>query len=97
MTLSRYSRAPRLDLGAQMGTSEAAAVIRSAIKNGTITFNQIVVRGAERLDTIAGDVYGDSRYWWILAAASDIGWGLQVPVGTLINVPALGDIAQLVG
>lgn len=97
MPFSRYSRSPRLDLGAQMGTSEAAAVIRSAIKNGTITFSQIVVRGAERLDTIAGDVYGDSRYWWILAASSDIGWGLQVPVGTLINVPSLGDIAQLVG
>lgn len=97
MPISRYARAPRLDLGNQFGTSLAATAIRAAIKSNRIGFKQIIVRGAERLDTLAGTIYGDARYWWILAAASDIGWGLQVPPGTLITVPDLGSIAQIVG
>jgi hypothetical protein len=67
------------------------------MKNGQLPVKQMIVRGAERLDTIAGVVYGDARYWWILAAASNIGWGMQVPVGTIINIPALPAVAALVG
>ena len=96
MAFSRYSRAPLLKLGEQFGTSTAISTIRKAVKDGTIKTHEIVVRGSERLDTIAGSVFGDGRYWWILAATSDVGWGLQVPVGTIINVPDLNDIAQLV-
>lgn len=96
MTISRYSRTPRLNLGAQLGTSVAIQNIRDAIKDGRLPVKTIVLRGAERLDTLAGVVYGDARYWWILAAASDIGWGLQVPVGTIIKVPDLGPVTKLV-
>jgi len=42
---------------------------------------------AERLDVIAGRVYGDGRLWWIIAAASGIGWWLQVPAGTRLVIP----------
>lgn len=97
MPFSRYNRAPKLDLGAQYGTSRAAEAIRSAIRANKIRYKQFTLRGAERLDTIAGSIYGDSRYWWVIAAASDIGWGLQVPAGTIINAPELAAIAQLVG
>jgi hypothetical protein len=96
MAFSRYSRTPILKLGEQFGTSVTQTMIREAIKNGTIKTREIVLRGAERLDTIAGATYGDGRYWWILAAASDIGWALQVPPGTIIRIPDLNDIAQLV-
>lgn len=96
MAFSRYSRAPVLAFGGKYGTSEAIRVIRTAVKNGSIPTREIFVRGAERLDTIAGEVYGDGRYWWILAAASDIGWGLQVPTNTVIVIPELSDIATLV-
>lgn len=98
MPFSRYNRAPQLNLGAQFGTSRAIEAIRHGIDAGQIhIIRETVVRGAERLDTIAGVVYGDARYWWILAAASDIGWGMQVPPGTVIRVPALADIAKLLG
>lgn len=97
MAFSRYSRAPVLNLGAQFGTSRAIAAIRAAIKSGQIGTREIILRGADRLDTLAGSLYGDGRYYWILAAASDIGWGLQVPAGTVIKVPELGDVAKLIG
>lgn len=98
MAFSRYGRTPILDLGAQFGTSRAIEAIRKGIASGQIKVTkEITARGAERLDTISGVVYGDSRYWWVLAAASDIGWGMQIPPGTIIRVPLLNDISALVG
>jgi hypothetical protein len=95
--INRYARSPVLNLGTQFGTSRAIAIIRNAVKSGELKVREQELRGRERLDTIAGSVYGDGRLWWILAATSDVGWGLQVPVGTIIKVPDLGDISRLVG
>lgn len=98
MAFSRYNRTTQLGLGVQYGTSRAIEAIRAGIAAGQIHVQrEFIVRGAERLDTLAGVVYGDARYWWVLAAASDIGWGLQVPTGTVIKVPILSDVAKLVG
>lgn len=97
MAFSRHSRTPVLNFGAQYGTGRAREAIQSAIANGQLTTRTMVVRGVERLDTIAGSVYGDGRYWWILAAASNIGWGLQIPPGTIIRIPDLGAVASIVG
>lgn len=97
MPFSRYSRAPILRMGEQYGTSSAIRVIRTAVKAGTISIREIEIHEAQRLDTLAGSIYGDAKYWWVLAACSDIGWGLQLPAGTIIKVPELADIAQLVG
>src|SRR5260221_631095 len=95
MAFSRYSRSPVLNLGAQFGTSRAISALRAAIKSGQIGTREIVLRGADRLDTLAGSLYGDGRYYWILAASSDVGWCLQVPAGTIIRVPQLSDVAAL--
>lgn len=98
MAFSRYTRTPLVNFGTQYGTGDAQSVIRQGIKLGAIGIKkQIVMNSSQRLDTIAGAEYGESRYWWIIAAASDIGWGLQVPPGTLINVPELRDVIRLVG
>jgi hypothetical protein len=96
MAFSRYTKTPKLNFGAQLGTSNIIPIIRAAIKNGSLPVKTTVLRGAERLDTMAGSIYGDSRYWWILAASSDIGWGLQVPAGTIIKIPDLSDVISLV-
>lgn len=97
MPFSRYERCPILGFGQQFGTSRSHSVIRAAIKNGSLQYRQIVLHERVRLDHIAGQSYGNGRYWWIIAAASDIGWGLQVPPGTIINIPDLGEIAKLIG
>lgn len=93
MPFSRYASAPRLGFGSHLGTSDAVSRIRSAINDGTLTVDEIVLRGAERLDTLAGSIYGDARYWWVLAAASNINWALQVPPGTIIRIPQLEAVA----
>jgi hypothetical protein len=96
MAISRYARTPRLAFGTQHGTSFVITRIRSAVKDGTLPVDEILLRGAERLDTLAGEIYGDARYWWVLAATSDIGWGLQVPPGTVIKIPQLEAVLALV-
>lgn len=97
MPFSRYTRTPILRMGEQYGTNDAIEIIRTAIKNNAISTRELLIHERQRLDTLAGSVYGDGRYWWILAASSDIGWGLQVPPGTVILVPELSDVAELVG
>ena len=92
----RYDASNKIDRGNQQGTSFTISRIRQGIKNGSIPLvGQIVATGADRLDTLAGTVYGDARYWWVLAAASDIGWGLQVLPGTLINIIDLRRIEEI--
>ena len=87
-----------MSFGAQYGTGRAREAIQAAMASGQLaTTRSFVTRGLDRLDTIAGTVYGDSRYWWVLAAASNIGWGLQVPPGTVINVPDIAQVAALIG
>lgn len=97
MAFGRYTNDPRLNLGDQLGTSKAAARIRREIKIGRMPItNTIILTGDDRLDTLAGSIYGDSSYWWVLAAASNIGWGLQVPPGTQINIVSLSDVQKVV-
>ena len=96
MSISRYSRNNKLSGGTMLATSEVHVVIREAIINGNISYTTRVLREGERLDILAGNLYGDSSYWWVLAAASGIGWGLQVPPNTIINVPDLNSTLQYV-
>ena len=79
------------------GTSLAINVIRQAAVSGVIKTRVYTLQGAERLDTIAGREYGDASNWWIIAAASGIGWALQVPTGTRLIVPLdLSEISDIV-
>lgn len=43
----------------------------------------------DRLDNFAYKYYGDSRLWWIIARANNLGkGGLSVPIGVQIRIPA---------
>lgn len=92
----RYINSSRIALGSQLGTSTVVSILRNAIRSGAIqVVKQVVVTGNDRLDTIASAVYDDSKMWWVLAAASNVGWGLQVPPGTVVNVVDLSDVEKI--
>lgn len=94
MAYSRYTytRGPEPNTKSM---STANSIIRQAVINQNIPSETLVLEEGRRLDQIAGQVYGDSSYWWILAAASGIGWGLQLPPGTLVVVPDLGSVLSI--
>ncbi len=96
MAFSRYRRTQVLDLGRQFGTGRAHEVIRAAIKEGALSFQTLTLTESQRLDHLAGQYYGNGRYAWIIAAASDIGWMLQVPAGTFIRIPNFEEVVRLV-
>ena len=94
MYIDRYS-SDSLVRGGLLGTNGAIQRIREAISQGTISTATTVIQESQRLDTIAGQRYGDGRLWWVIAAASGIGWWLQVPPGTRLVIPT--DINQIKG
>lgn len=97
MVFSRYARTRILGLNSRYATAFAIPVIRRNIANGNIRTEEIVLTERERMDTLAGEAYGDGRFGWVVAAASNIGWQLQAPPGTRILIPNLDDVAKFVG
>lgn len=97
MALKRYARTSVLNFGRQYGTSHAVVVIREGLKQGRIRNERLFLKEGERLDVLAGKVYGDGRLWWVICAASNIGWALQAPPYTEIFVPNIEDVSRLLG
>ena len=96
MSLSRYGRTAVIG-GSRLATSDTLKALRLGMRNGSIKTMPYVTSGSERLDIIAAKKYGNFRLWWIIAAASGIGWALQVPPGTRLLIPTnLTEIAGLV-
>lgn len=94
MPTSRYARTQVIGSISYLATAQAVAEIREAIDAGRVRYREVVLSSGQRLDTIAGKEYEDGRYWWIIAAASSIGWGLQVPPGTSIKIPVFDDVVR---
>lgn len=48
----------------------------------------IYSRTGDRLDLLASQFYGDSRKWWIIASANNLGAGsYNIPAGLQIRIP----------
>ena len=90
MALSRYSFSANLknSLGQSfVSISQASPKIFRAVENQSINYSVHILEEGERLDYLAGIHYGNSSFWWVIAAASGIGYALQVPPGTVIRIP----------
>lgn len=90
MLTTRYSEPSNFKGGLQ--SARTVANIRARIQNGSLATTNRILKQGERLDNVAQEVYGDGRLWWVIAAASNIGWCWQVSEGTLLKIPALGDV-----
>lgn len=96
MAFSRYNRSNLIAGGRRYGTNYTGVSIYRAVKQNRIKFKRQISKEGDRLDILAGKVYGDSKMWWVIAAASGIGWCLQVPSGTVLTIPLdLGEIEVL--
>ena len=98
MSLNRYSRTRLLKGGKMYGTHQGSRALYLAASAGTIRTRSHVLKQGERLDAIAGRELGDGSLWWVIAACSGIGWGLQVPPGTRVRITeSLAEVAGIVG
>jgi len=91
--MKRY-QSDRTVSGNKLATHEATTRIRRAIELGFIEYREVPIREDQRLDHLAYNYLGNSDLWWVLAATSGIGWGLQVPAGTIIRVPLQMSVIQ---
>ena len=87
MGISRYTFSRRRKNGQIINASKASYKINQACKNNVIQSSVRILEEGERLDQLAGFIYGDGSLWWIIAAASGIGWSAQVPPGTMLIIP----------
>ncbi len=88
MSLSRYAFTRKLRRNRYYGTSRANNKIYRAVNNEIIAYETIFLKQGQRLDHLAHAYYQDSGLWWVIAAASGIGWALQVPPGTTLKIPS---------
>ena len=84
--MRRYTRDQRI-AGGKLQTAQTTNRIRRARELGLIPTREVVLQETQRLDHLAQRYLGSSHLWWVLAALSDIGWGLQLAPGTIIRVP----------
>jgi hypothetical protein len=87
MATSRYAFTPLLPGRQGLGTSKYISRIYYSVKSGALPFSTTTLIARQRLDHIAHLAYGSSDLWWIISAASGIGWNLQAPPGTIIRIP----------
>ena len=98
MAFSRYLVSRKIKNNTGMATTTNMVKIFNAVERGAIPYETYILEEGQRLDQIAGSAYKESSYWWVIAAASGIGWGLQVPPGTVLRIPKnLGSIMRLLG
>ena len=93
MGMGRDNNLLKIKSGKMYSSATAHVNIYKACLSGRISFTTRTMVEGERLDILAGKYYGNGSLWWIIAAASGIGWGLQAPPGTNLRIPT--DIGQV--
>ncbi len=84
--MRRYTKDKRIR-GGKLETAKTVTALRRARDYGLVSTREIILKESQRLDHLAHEHLGNARFWWVLAALSDIGWGLQLPPGTVVRIP----------
>lgn len=93
--MRRYRKDRLIRGGKSFSTNRSAIKIRNAIDAGNLEIRVMTAGVYRRLDHLAHQYYDDPSMWWVIAAASGIGWALQVPPGTRIVVPVRKDQLEI--
>lgn len=95
MAMSRHAFSRKITNNGKtiFATNKSSSRIYRAVINYVLPCDKYILKEGERLDIIALQRYQNSDYWWVIAAASGIGWNLQVPPGTILAIPR--DINQV--
>ena len=80
MAISRYYTSN----GQQYNMS---SLIYQAVQSEQIDYDIKISTLGDRLDHIAYSQYKNANYWWVIAAASGIGWWLQIPADVVLYIP----------
>ena len=95
--MNRYRSDRRIRGGKLLATNTSIRNIRNGVRSGRIKTRFVRTKEGERLDIIAAKYLGDARLWWIVAACSGVGWAMQVPPGTVLNIPVnIAEISALI-
>lgn len=95
--ISRYQTDSAIRGGTILSSAASVSRIRLLYRQGRIPIKEKILKDGERLDVIAGKEFGNSTLWWVIAALSNIGWGLQTPPGTIIKIPTnIQDILEII-
>ena len=95
--MRRYSKDRRIR-GGKLETAKTVTALRRAKEFGLIPLREVILTEDQRLDHVAHQYLGNAQLWWVLAAFSDIGWGLQLPAGTIIQVPTdMSSVMAIIG
>ena len=73
--------------GGRLESAQTTLRLRRARDLGLIALQPLKLKESQRLDHLAAKHLGNPMLWWVLAALSDIGWGMQLPPGTVIQIP----------
>jgi len=95
MSISRYMLSGKVKNGKGLSTKTNMTKIFNACESNNLKFEFYVLEEGQRLDQLAGLAYDSASYWWVIAAASGVGWGLQVPPGTVLRIPT--NLAEVLG
>jgi hypothetical protein len=76
-------------------TSDLTSRIYRACDSGAIGSKIITFKRGDRLDLISQVEYGNGMDWWLIAAASGLGWWLQINDDTIIRIPNRDQIREM--
>ena len=94
--MRRYARSSVYAAGKSLGTSFAIPIIRDEVQRGAIPVDEYITKEGDRLDHIAAKKLGSGKWWWVIAATSNVGWSMQVPAGTRLLIPEDIDRIKLI-
>ena len=87
---SRFADLPLLDVVAPDGSHRHVIALRLPRPDPGTPIGRRVLREGERVDLIAGELFGDDGLWWRLLDANPLVHPFDLKPGDALDIPAPG-------